>query len=559
MPETSVGLSDNSLLGNLIATTRPSVSNQGAQTSSINPVQSDPESDDGENNIDNIPFQEILGQHMQNSNIPDTLHSPLPNTPVVASANTGLTQPPVTETNPSLFFNQTQNTTETASALQKMLAQRPGIPLHGFRSNPSSGSGKTAESADLNTYPPAPNILNRDIPTSPFVPPAQRGKGWGFEETKGSRELPENQSIETSSPVPMFSAGKLFPYDINIAHTPAKADSFTLNPLNNPENPQIIGDSLIDDMQQFNPSEVNMRELPEAYKLSAQNISPKNKRGTESTTVSNSSNPSEQHTESSLSEINGAVSSHQGISCASQSDEKSNAFGNSTREGNAPDTASSDAQVHKTNNGAHFSLGSQTDGNNAQSSASDFQHNTHASVNNSAPLSPSSADDKTTNPLMYGSSKPGVEHTQENIMEQIFQKIRLTTHGDRSEIKLSLTPPELGSVKIHLTEEHDEIRAKIFVENAEVKAAIENNAHHFKESVASGGIEIHKLEVHIQNDDAYRQNLVDNSDAYNQPHSHAHGQEWRGDERIHNEEEATNTIQTEHSNHTSDLTVDYII
>ena len=69
-------------------------------------------------------------------------------------------------------------------------------------------------------------------------------------------------------------------------------------------------------------------------------------------------------------------------------------------------------------------------------------------------------------------------------------------------------------------EENDEIEAKIYVENAEVKAAIEKNAHHLKESVAANGIEIHKLEVYIQNDDANKQKLIENFDAYNPHHHH---------------------------------------
>lgn len=559
MPETTVGLSDNNLFGSLIATTRSSASNQGAQMQSINPEQSNTEVEDEENNIDNIPFQEILGQHILNSDMQDAPNPQATNTQVVESANDGLTQESATETTPSLLYSHIQNTTETASALQMMFAQRPGVNLQGFSSNPPSNSGKTAGNTDLTIYAPAANVPHGNLPISPFALPSQRGRGWGFGETKGFSELPENQPVETSSPVSLFNTGKLFPRDMNIVHTPEKADAFTLNPLNNPENPQMISDSLIDDMQQLDTSEASMRELPEEYKLLAQSIFRENKHSVQAPAANVLSNTSEQQSESGLSKINNAVSSYQDASGASQLNAESDSSGNSTQEENVSDTMPFETQAHKTNNGAPFSLGSQTDGNGAQSNSSDFQHNTHTSVNNGAPLSPSIANDKVSDRLFYGAGEPGVEQTQENIMEQIFQKIRLTTHGDRSEIKLSLNPPELGSVRIHLTEENDEIEAKIFVENAEVKAAIENNAHHFRESIAASGIEINKLEVHIQSNDANKQSLVDNFDAYNQRHNQAHGHEGRGEGQNHHEEEATNTLQTENNKHTSDLTVDYLI
>ena len=46
MPETTVGLPDNNLFGNLIANTRLSVNNPGSQTLNINSIQSDTKAED---------------------------------------------------------------------------------------------------------------------------------------------------------------------------------------------------------------------------------------------------------------------------------------------------------------------------------------------------------------------------------------------------------------------------------------------------------------------------------------------------------------------------------
>ncbi|HLE87510.1 MAG TPA: hypothetical protein VI727_07575, partial [Candidatus Brocadiaceae bacterium] len=71
MPETTVGLPDNNLFENLIANTRPSENNPGSQTVNINSIQSDTKAGDVQDieNVDNIPFQEILGLHIFNLNI----------------------------------------------------------------------------------------------------------------------------------------------------------------------------------------------------------------------------------------------------------------------------------------------------------------------------------------------------------------------------------------------------------------------------------------------------------------------------------------------------------
>ena len=299
---------------------------------------------------------------------------------------------------------------------------------------------------------------------------------------------------------------------MDVTNTLPKTDTLKLNPLSNPETLQVSGESFINNIQQLNLTnsdihEINVKELPETYKQLAQNISPENKNSKLIPAINNSSNAKEQLTENGLSKINGTESSKQYISSISQTNEEWNLFDSHTQKQNTSDTVSFDAHIPKSNNGTPFSLDSQTTVSNVQSNVTDFQQKTKASPNSGTPLSSSPEDAKTINHMFHSNDMSNVGHTHENIMEQIFQKIRITTHGDRSEIKLSLNPPELGNVKIHFSEENEEIKAKIYVESAEVKAAIENNAHHLKESAASNGIEIHKLEVYIQNNDANKQNL----------------------------------------------------
>ncbi len=577
MPETTVGLPSNNLFGNLIANTRPSSNNPGSQTLNINSIQSDTEAGGVEDieNADNMPFQEILGQHLVNLNIHDTLNSPVQNTPAVESADIELAEESAVETNLSTFQEQILTTTQPVNILQNTFTSYPEVTIQGFGNNSSPDNGKPAGSANINIYNPFPNAHNGSPPISPFAPLSQRESKWGFGERTGINALPDKQLIETYNPSSIFSMEKSnvnavdemdkpFIPDMDIGNTFPKTDTLKLNPLNNTESLRVFNESFNNNIQQLelyssDSYEININELPETYKQLAQNITPENKNGMPIPVINNSSNAKEQLTENGLSKINGTASSKQDISSIVQTKEDWNSFDSHTQKQNTSDTVSFDTHTPKLNNGAPFSLDSQTTISNGQSNVTDFQQNAKAPLHSGASLSSPIEDAKTVNHMFRSNDTPNVGHTHGNIMEQIFQKIRITTHGDRSEIKLSLNPPELGNVKIHFTEESDEIEAKIFVENAEVKAAIENNVHRLKESVAANGIEIHKLEVYIQNNDANKQESIENFSTNNPHHqNHTFSQNGFHEGRAGNEENM-NDRQIEFRRNTSNLMVDYII
>jgi len=577
MPETTVGLPSNNLFGNLIANTRPSSNNPGSQTLNINSTQSDTEAGGVEDieNVDNMPFQEILGQHLVNLNIHDTPNSPVQNTPAVESADIELAEESAAETNSSMFQEQILTTTQPVNILQNTFTPYSGVTIQGLCNNLSPDNGKSAGSANINIYNPFPNAHNGNPPISPFVPLSQRESKWGFGERTGINVLPDKQLIETYNPSSIFSIEKSnvnavdemdkpFIPDMDIGNTIPKTDTLKLNPLNNTESLRVFNESFNNNIQQLelyssDSYEININELPETYKQLAQNITPENKNGMPIPVINNSSNAKEQLTENGLSKINGTASSKQDISSIVQTNEDWNSFDSHTQKQNTSDTVSFDTHTPKLNNGAPFSLDSQTTVSNGQSNVTDFQQNAKAPLHSGASLSSPIEDAKTVNHMFHSNDTSNIWHAHENIMEQIFQKIRITTHGDRSEIKLSLNPPELGNVKIHFTEESDEIEAKIFVENAEVKAAIENNVHRLKESVAANGIEIHKLEVYIQNNDANKQESIENFSTNNPHHqNHTFSQNGFHEGRAGNEENM-NGRQIEFRRNTSNLMVDYII
>src|SRR3972149_7915258 len=221
MPETTVGLPDNNLFGNLIANPRPSSNNPGSQTLNINSSQSDTEDGDVENieNADNMPFQEILGQHIVNLNIHDTPNSPVPNTPAVESPYIELAEESVEETNLATFQEQILTTTQPVNILQNTFTPYPEVILQGFGNNLSPSNGKPAGSANVNINNPFPNAHNGNPPISPFVPLSQRESRWGFGEQTGINVLPDKQLIETYNPSSLFSGEKPFIPDMDVRNT----------------------------------------------------------------------------------------------------------------------------------------------------------------------------------------------------------------------------------------------------------------------------------------------------------------------------------------------------
>ena len=187
MPETTVGLQDNNLFGNLIANTRMSANNPGSQTLNINSIQSDAKAGDVEDieNADNMPFQEILGLHIFNLNIHDTPNSPVPNTPAVESADIELAEESLAETNSSMFHEPILTTTQPVNIFQKTFMPYRNLPFKVLTIIYLLIMARLG-SANVNIYNPFPNAYNGNLPNSPFVPPSQRESKWGFEERKES-------------------------------------------------------------------------------------------------------------------------------------------------------------------------------------------------------------------------------------------------------------------------------------------------------------------------------------------------------------------------------------
>ena len=243
----------------------------------------------------------------------------------------------------------------------------------------------------------------------------------------------------------------------------------------------------------------------------------------------------------------------------SQQDGQQESFEDQPEELNVLDFASLETSAQKTPGDLTLTVNTQPTKESRVPNYLELQHDASISHGNNTTQPSSIEGSNRVMTYLHHDKTTTAGQTQTDIMDQLFQRISLTIHGDKSEIKLHLTPPELGKVKIHFVEENNDVEAKIFVENAEVKATIENNVHHLRESIASSGISIHKLEVYLQNEDTNKQKSLENFSADNFGRQNQ-GQRHAGQGKNYFEEGKTDdsVVNRESGANASNFIIDYI-
>lgn len=567
MPNTTVELFDaNNLFGNAL-NNRTTSHRPGSHVTNVNSPQSETNvSDTSDEDTENIPFHEILSQHINTMMLQHTAGAQEQGNPASELNNTELSGDDSHKTNQLVLNIQMlsdtpalQNNGKNVSSITETDGSKIDAALQGFDSNPfliTSESGKKTDTGiNFSAYSNLTTHDKKSLLSESLFP--------GGEETTQSEMF-----IKTDNQASPSQREQILIQNLFLNATPPLTGDIGLNPIKNPENTQQLNNALSDITQELKSdgSIFDSKDLPNEFKSFAQNVSTQNKQNTQTSATNNRSGIPIENTVLDPSKTQGNKTSQYGASSVHQINDGRNSTDSPSQEQDTSNHAATETpleqiNMEELNNGVPFSIETQMNSDTIQSKATDFQPYTLAPSGNNTTTHLSAAGQNNTvnhevsNPFNTGTT----ENTQDNsIVEQIFQKIRLINNGDKSEIKLHLNPPELGSVKIHFSEENDEIEAKVFVENAEVKAAIENNAHHLKESVAAHGVEIHKFEVFVQNDDADKQNSFEDLNANNQ-HHHTGNNEGRNEDKYFNKENTESSLPPENSKNTSNLVVDYII
>ncbi|MBU4056026.1 MAG: flagellar hook-length control protein FliK, partial [Proteobacteria bacterium] len=99
---------------------------------------------------------------------------------------------------------------------------------------------------------------------------------------------------------------------------------------------------------------------------------------------------------------------------------------------------------------------------------------------------------------------PEIENeTSKAVVDQIIKKAVLELSHNKSELKIHIKPEMLGSIKIHVINENQQIHAKITAETQMVKEIIEQNIDQLKTGLSKNGMEIDKIDVTVGQQNNY--------------------------------------------------------
>lgn len=101
---------------------------------------------------------------------------------------------------------------------------------------------------------------------------------------------------------------------------------------------------------------------------------------------------------------------------------------------------------------------------------------------------------------------------QTHVVRQIVQQMTLRSRGSQSTMTIKLKPEFLGQVHMQISTDHHQVTVRMATESMAVKEMVEQGLQHLKTELQQQGLEIHKFDVFVANDNE----------------SHQHGQDWAG-------------------------------
>jgi flagellar hook-length control protein FliK len=93
------------------------------------------------------------------------------------------------------------------------------------------------------------------------------------------------------------------------------------------------------------------------------------------------------------------------------------------------------------------------------------------------------------------------EQLQQNVLQQVFQKIQVIQGAAQSLVTMQLVPEHLGKLTIHLTtnQQHD-VTAKIYAQTPHAKEMIESSFGQLRDALSGKGVNLSSLEVFVGQD-----------------------------------------------------------
>ena len=91
------------------------------------------------------------------------------------------------------------------------------------------------------------------------------------------------------------------------------------------------------------------------------------------------------------------------------------------------------------------------------------------------------------------------ESTAQKVMGQIVKGAKVQVESGQTKAKISLHPPSLGKLNLHIITKEDQVRVTFFAETTQVKEIIENNLHQLRQSFLQQGLKVEHFNVFVGN------------------------------------------------------------
>lgn len=89
----------------------------------------------------------------------------------------------------------------------------------------------------------------------------------------------------------------------------------------------------------------------------------------------------------------------------------------------------------------------------------------------------------------------------QRVMNQIVEKARIISFPNKTQVRISLNPPSLGSMDIKIVVQNAQVKGSIVVETLAVKQIVEQNLDQLKAALNEQGVAVEEIEVSVSNQD----------------------------------------------------------
>jgi flagellar hook-length control protein FliK len=141
-----------------------------------------------------------------------------------------------------------------------------------------------------------------------------------------------------------------------------------------------------------------------------------------------------------------------------------------------------------------------------------------------------------------------------DVADNIIKNAKLYTQGGKSEVKVQLSPPELGTIKLQFKVENDVLETKITVERSGIKDVIEKDIPRLRELLSSADIDVGKLDVSLQDKENNKMDFMNK-----EFHSSSQGNNAQSSSQQESEKHENDIDEKVTSNNSESTQINYLV